>query len=362
MPYPLLLHAEHAKGPVTYRPLGHWVVPWCFESLETEYQALRSGAGLVDYSTLAVIEIGGADRAAFLHNLLTNDITRLAPGGGCAAALLNANGKLLADLRVLMMEQAAWLLCDATRAESLARALEGYVFSDAVTVINHERRHAVFAIEGPQTMAALSRLTKHVIALPERFDHTTAMIDEVPVRLVRDGLTGGLGALCIVESSHAKRLWESLTRLAPSAGLRLAGWEALNAARIEAGIPWYGLDMTEENLLPETGLEALAASDTKGCYVGQEIVARMATYGSASKKLMGLLVDGAETPEPGDRILHDGQDAGQITSACLSPALKRPIALGYVKRGAYEPGTAVEIARGSARLRATVAARPLVAG
>jgi len=112
--------------------------------------------------------------------------------------------------------------------------------------------------------------------------------------------------------------------------------------------------------LPETGLSAVAVSDTKGSYIGQEIVARMQTYGSANKKLMGLRITGDEAVEAGDRIVRQGEALGQVTSACRSPALQRPIAMGYVKRGVYEPGTAVEILHGTARLTASVAARPIV--
>ena len=134
----------------------------------------------------------------------------------------------------------------------------------------------------------------------------------------------------------------------------------LNTARIEAGLPWPGIDMDETNLLSETGLESTAVSLTKGCYVGQEIVARMATYGSASKKLVGLLVEGEQVPVVGDGIVRHDDTLGVVTSACRSPALNRPIAMGYVKRGAYEPGTAGEIVRGAIRLKAAVVQRPLV--
>jgi aminomethyltransferase len=139
-------------------------------------------------------------------------------------------------------------------------------------------------------------------------------------------------------------------------GLTLVGWEALNTARIEAGIPWFGIDMDMTNLLPETGLEDVLASGTKGCYLGQEIIARMRTYGSPNKKLMGLRVEGRDVPQAGDGIVRAGEMVGRVTSGCDSPALRRPIAMGYVKRGAYEPGTAVEIVRGDDRLAATVVA------
>src|SRR3989338_7848865 len=111
MAYPLLLHGQHGEETV-YETVGEWLVPWRIASTEAEYRALRTGVGLIDYSTQGLIQVQGADRAAFLHNLLTNDIKRLAPGSGCRAALLNANGKLISELLVLADEQAHWLMCE----------------------------------------------------------------------------------------------------------------------------------------------------------------------------------------------------------------------------------------------------------
>src|SRR3989338_10961988 len=116
MPYPLLLHAKHQGTDTVYQSFGQWVVPWRFQSLEEEYRALRAGVGLIDYSTQALIEAQGADRLSFLHNLLTNDIRRLAPGQGCQAALLTPNAKLIAELIVFADSTSVWLHCDATRA------------------------------------------------------------------------------------------------------------------------------------------------------------------------------------------------------------------------------------------------------
>src|SRR3989338_288298 len=124
MPYPLLLHSKHRETSVTYEPFGEWLVPWRFDSSDAEYQALRTGVGLIDYSTQALIEVRGKDRASFLHNLLSNDITRLAPGRGCQAALLNASAKMISELLVLADADALWLLCDAGRAAVVMQTLE----------------------------------------------------------------------------------------------------------------------------------------------------------------------------------------------------------------------------------------------
>ena len=359
MPIPLLLHGTHQRPPappVLYEPFGPWIVPWRFGSIETEYAALRHGAGLIDSSTQAQVECRGADRISFLHRLLTNDIARLTPGTGCPAALLTASAKLTAPLLVLCEAETTWLLCDLPLAQTLIRTLEQYHFSEDLTLINHERRWAVLAVEGPQALERIGRLADSTVSLPAAFSHTTTSLRGIPVRLLRDSLIGTTGICCLVEADHAASVWQ----LFMQAGVTPVGWEAYHIARIEAGIPCFGLDMDEANLLPETGLETARCSETKGCYLGQEIVARMQTYGSANKRLMGLLVEGEAAPQPGDRIMQDETEVGWVTSGCSSLALKQPIAMGYLKRGAYEPGTRVEIARANRRLAATVANRPLV--
>ena len=360
MPYPLLLHAKHQGTEVIYQPFGSWVVPWRFQSLEQEYRALRDAVGLIDYSTQALIQVEGADRVAFLHNLLSNDIKRLAPGQGCQAALLTPNAKLIAELLVLADPTAVWLMCDAEHTATVAQTLKRYRFTEQVTLVNHERQDAVLALQGPRTHDLLTRFFGSPISLPNPGDHVVRSLQDLRVRLTHHALAGGVGVLCVVAAEHAQAIWEELLHRGQSLGLHLVGWEALNIARIEAGIPWFGIDMDESNLLPETGLETVLASDTKGCYVGQEIVARMRTYGSANKKLMGLLLDGGEIPQAGDAIIGNGEPVGHITSACRSIALNRPIAMGYLKRGSYEPGTRVEITHGSVRCAATVATLPLV--
>ena len=357
MAYPLLLHAKHRETSVTYESFGEWVVPWRFDSCETEYRALRTGVGLIDYSTQALIEVKGADRAGFLHTLLTNDITRLAPGHGCHAALLTASAKLIANLLVLADPDALWLLCDATRAAVVTQTLERYRFSEEVALTNHERREAVLALQGPRALEFLSPLVEALDALGNPGDHAVRSFHEVPLRIVRHTLTGDAGVLCICPAEHTHKVW---TLLGHREGLTLVGWEALNTARIEAGIPWYGMDMDDSTLLPETGLETLLASETKGCYLGQEIVARMRTYGSASRKLMGLQFDGDQVPGAGDALMLNGKEAGWVTSACFSPAMKHAIGMGYVKRGFYEPGTQLELPRWGIRMPVTVAKRPIV--
>ena len=362
MPLTLLLHGKHGGPDVRYEPLGPWLVPWQFgpAGFAAEYRALRQGVGLADYSTQALIECRGADRTDFLQRLLTNDIASLAPGTGCRAALLTPTAKLLAELLVLAEADAHWLFADLPQAELAARTLERYHFTEQVTVTFHERCQAVLALEGPRTMELLAALVGPPPTLHRMGDHTTVILGGVPVRLIRRSLAGGVGVWCVVDAASLESLWAFLGEREAPFGLTPVGWKALNAARLEAGEPWAGVDWDETILLPETGLERVLVSGTKGCYIGQEIVARMQTYGSPSKRLMGLAFAEATKPSPGDRILKEGAEVGVLTSSGDSPALGRPIAMGYIKRGADEPGTRVEVVHGSTRLSATVSLLPFI--
>ncbi len=346
MPITLLLHGHHVPpqagaagqaGPtVLYQPFGPWLVPWRFGSTEAEYQALRTGAGLIDYSTQAVIEVTGADRVSFLHNLLSQDLKQLTPGQARPAALLTPNGKLIATLLVFARPESFWLLCDVTHAQTLTQTLDRYLFSEAVTLTNHERAKAVFACEGSE--------------IPERLTRWK----DTQLHLIHHSLIGGRGMWLMVDADHAQRFWTHGVQRGTSLGFTPVGWEALNIARIEAGIPWFGIDFDESNLLPETGLETMLASDSKGCYVGQEIVARLQTYGSANKKLMGLRIESEEVPAVDDVVMRNGEEVGRVTSACYSLERKHPMAIAMIKRGSYDAGTPVELTHGSERLAAVV--------
>jgi folate-binding protein YgfZ len=165
------------------------------------------------------------------------------------------------------------------------------------------------------------------------------------------------GFHCWTEAAGA----ESLRSAAIAAGAVVAGPATLEILRIEAGQPWYPQDVDQSVILPETRLEALV-SYTKGCYIGQETVARVKYRGHVNRALSGLVVEGDRVPEVGARVVVEGAEVGKVTSAARSMALGRPIALGYVRREHFEPGTAVTIADGGGEQPARVSALPFVAG
>lgn len=303
-----------------------------------EYQAVRRQAGLIDCSAWGVVEVRGADRVAFLHNLLTQDIKTLASGAGCEAALVTPAAKLLADMVVFADADAHWLLALRRRVDTILKTLERYLITEDVALQDRTTTHAIVALQGPASQE---------------------MVKELPgrsARVVAYSITGSPGLLILMPADQSATLQADLV----SRGVPRVGPEALNVLRLEAGIPWYGVDMDESNLLPETGLEARAVSQTKGCYVGQEVMARLAAHGSVSRKLMGLVCEGNDVPAAKDPILKDAERVGEITSACFSPALKRPIALGYVKRPCYEVGNRVLVQQAGREISATLVKLPFL--
>ena len=278
-----------------------------------------------------MIEVGGADRSAFLHNLLSNDIASLAPRGSCRAALLTPTAKLIAELVVLSEADRHWLLMPRVCLTSTLSGLNRYLITENVTLADRTEAWTLLGLQGPKTPEIVHELST--------------------ARLADYSVTGDPGVIVMVSPHEVIATRNHLTAL----GAAAVAWDAVHVCRIEAGVPWWGIDMDETTLLPETGLEQRLASFTKGCYVGQEIVARVDTYGSLSSKLMPLVCEGATVPERGDEIRKDGQPVGQITSACFSPSRNRSVALGYVKRPFYQEDTAVQI--GIRHVTAVVTAR-----
>ena len=360
----LPLNERHRQAGATLGPWHEWIVPLRFHDPIEEYWAVRRQTGLLDLSWLGVLEVRGTDRISFLHNLLTNDIKALAPGSGCQACLLTVQARLVAAMLVLAEAEAHWLIVDRRCAEAVCATLGRFIITEDVTVTDRTPHYSVVALQGPMSVSGLASLLSAPPALAHVLDHARATMASLPLHLISQSVTGEPGILMMARVEHAPRLWDVLTQdVQAESGrpqqVQPVGWEAWNILRIEAGIPWYGVDMDEENLLPETGLEAQTVSDTKGCYLGQEIIARLHTYGSVSQKLMGLVLDGQDVPNAGSPILKDGARLGEITSACFSPSLARPIALGYVKRPFYESGTRVEVLSEGRVLAAKLAKRPI---
>ena len=302
-------------------------------SIAGEYRALREGCGLARPRT-GRLEILGVDRHRFLNAYVTCDVKALQPGEGAYGFLTNPQGRILSDLVVTAHEDRLWLQLPEGQEEPVAAHLRKYVLADRVEIRALEDMQPVTLI-GPGAAAALGGAE-----LPPEGDwrHLRSKVQGTEVALQRSGRLGAEAYTLWVSASIADLLVE---RLLEEPGVTPAGSEALEVLRVEAGIPRFGKDFGPENFPQETGAEE-AISYTKGCYLGQEVVARIHYRGGVQKTLRGLVFD-APVPASGAALLHDGREAGKVGSVVDSIALGRPIGLAILHRRAAAPGTRLEI-------------------
>ncbi|MEO6192778.1 MAG: glycine cleavage T C-terminal barrel domain-containing protein [Thermoanaerobaculia bacterium] len=309
--------------------------------LAGEYRALREGCGLADRSWMDRVEIVGADRLRFLNAYVTCDVKALVPGEGAYGFLTNPQGRILSDLVAMAHADRLWLLLPPGQEEGVAKHLQKYILADRVEVRPLSDMQPITLI-GPGAAAALGDAELPPMGPEGLWRHVRSKVHGTEVALQRSGRLGAEAYTLWVSASIAGLLVE---RLLEEPGVTRVGFEALEVLRTEAGIPSFGRDFGPENFPQETGAEAAAVSYTKGCYLGQEVVARIHYRGGVQKSLRGLVFDGAP-PAPGTPLLYDGREAGKTATAVHSIALGAPIGLAILHRRAAEPGTRLEIAEG----------------
>lgn len=316
-----------------------------------EWRAAREGAAVFAATHHALLAAIGDDRVSFLQGMLTNDVRALVPGTGHYAALLTQQGRVVTDLRVFAQPERVLLDVVTWRRAALHDALERFIVADDVELVVPDERPLIGMI-GPLARAVAAEALGSADAIAA-LDHLRQTAFEGTRLLVTGVLEGGVEAvLCCGSEVVAPPLFESCVE----AGARPLGLEALDVIRVERGVPWAGIDMDESTLLMETGCEG-AISFTKGCYLGQEVVERVTARGHVNRHLTGLLVDAADRPLRGSRVVAAGAEVGYVTSAVHSHALDRVIALAMLQRKHAAPGERVVVADG---VGATVTALPFV--
>lgn len=332
-----------------------------------QYAAVRRRAGILDRSARGRIAIRGADRTTFLHALLTNDIAGLAPGSGCYAALLNPQGRLVADMYVLDIGDVTLLDVHSDVTNDLLARFDMLIFSEDVQLGDVTSAWGCLSVQGPNAPGMLGRalagtdggssLEADLHGLAELATRRFAFAGDTAV-VARSDEFGGPGFWVYLPFVQLGVLRVALE----AAGVVVVDADTAETLRIETGRPAFGVDLDQEIIPLEAGLETRAISWTKGCYPGQEVIVRIRDrgHGRIARKLVGLRVDETEIPARGERLEVEGRDIGRITSAAWSPALECPIALGYVHRDFTEPGARVQIVHGDVRPAATVTALPFV--
>ncbi len=311
---------------------------------EQHYAALTERAGVVDFSDRTQLEITGNDRAQFLHNLCTNAVRDLRPGGGCETLVLNVKGHVIGHVLLFATEKSHVLETTGGQAEKLMAHFDRYILREDVQIQDRSGEWGELLLAGQQAEAVLDALG---VAVPqERLSHGQAQVAGSEVWVRRTDLTGPVDFLLAMPRESVDGVRKALIQ----AGASESGNEVAEAARIERGTPYFGRDISDENLPQEVDRDRVAISFTKGCYLGQETVARIDALGHVNRLLRGVRFGGSEIPAAGTELTSEGKGVGRVTSTAWSPKLGAPLALAYVRRGQHEPGTKLESQVGPAEV------------
>jgi folate-binding protein YgfZ len=310
-------------------------------SLEHEYAAALEGCAVFPAWYRAVARATGEDSESFLHGMLSNDVRKLAIGHGLPAAFLTDTGKVVSDLRVYRDEEGFDLDCASWRLDHLCAGLDKYIIADDIEIERLNDRCALVGLEGPSS----GEVATAVFGVGELSPYAGAAAELAgrPVFLHAVSDVGGRGVLVIGPAA----LRDDALEACRAAGAVGAGVRALDVLRVEAGIPWAGIDMDEDTLLMEIGLDE-TISRTKGCYLGQEVVERVSARGQVNRTLTAFAIDAPYDALPNGTldVRGDGDAVvGRITSRVLSPRLGGVLGMGLLHRKGHD-AAALHIAAG----------------
>jgi folate-binding protein YgfZ len=351
-----LLTDLHQRNGAVFVEQDGWLLPAHFGDPTAEYQCVRTAAGLFDLPQRALLQFTGPDRVSFLQGMLSNDVRLLKMFDGQQATILTQQGKVIADVRVLCAMNSIYLDFWEPLKEKILAHLNRYLVADDVEINDPNDQWKMLSLQGPNARQLLSEVFANAALPRQPNQHAMVQFDGAPICLVRADHTGQNGFDLIVQKAHLLDLANKLTQL----GASWVGARAQNILRVEAGMPRYGVDFSEETLLLEVGLEN-SYSYTKGCYLGQEVVERIRSRGHVNRKLCGLLLDGDTPANAGDAILAGDHEVGRITSSVASLALNRPIALGYIHKDFWSPETSLAVRHESSSIAAQLTPLPFVA-
>ena len=325
-----------------------------------EYSAVRDGgAGVIDLSSRGRLLVSGSEAVMFLNGLITNDMKTLAVNSWMPAVFPNVQGRLIAAARIIHRDDGFLIDTENVTLETVTKLLERFTLAGDFRLRDLTGETAMLSVQGGNAAETLRQTLGETAAAVARGQVASAQLENGnEVTVIRATHTGEDGFDLLVDSNDASILSAPLQ----AAGAQPLGPEVEETLRIEAGVPRFGIDMDEMKVVTETNLDD-AVSFTKGCYIGQEIIARIKYRGHVAKKLTGVTME-AKVALAGDaKILsEDEKEIGSITSATISPRMKHTIALAYVKYDYLEPGTKVKVLSAGEEFPATVTELPFIRG
>ncbi|MCE2414332.1 aminomethyltransferase family protein [Candidatus Poribacteria bacterium] len=317
-----------------------WNIATEFTDAISEHHAVRNNVGIADVSYRGRYRLIGEDRAKFLHRIISNDVESLSIGQGTYATILTHRGKIIADMNISVLEDAISIDTAPETTDNLFNELDKYIIADDVELSDVTAETGAIAVHGPKSTDLIQSVLdiNELATLPEGhncFREADALFEHAIVCVRTDG-TGEIGWTLYTTAEALVSLWEILMTEGTRFDVQPIGWNALESLRIEVGVPRYAAELTDSVIPLEAELEH-AIDFEKGCYIGQEIVARMKYRGHPNRLLRGIEIDANLTSQNshkdflGARVFNGDKEVGWITSATFAPTLGKSVALGYVR-------------------------------
>jgi folate-binding protein YgfZ len=333
-------------------------LPANYGDAQREYKFARESIALIDKNYRAVLSFTGKDRVRYLNAMLTGNIRDLAPGHGNISLLLNPQGRILAEVETLALEDRFLVISHAMIRNRLVETFDKFIIMDDVTMEDWTDKFGTLALEGPKAAEIVRELCGVDLNSLEEFAHAEKTIAGIPCRVIRTSAGEIPGADFLAPREHLAALWNLLLDAARKHGGGPAGYEALNVVRLEDGVAWYGADFDENQIPHQAALESTHISYTKGCYTGQEIVERVRSRGQIQRRRVMLRFSGDAIPRAGEPLFaastenpaQRGAEIGFVTRAAKSPRFGVVIGMAYVRREQMDPGSKVKWSGGDAEV------------
>lgn len=353
------LHTHHMQLGASLEEVTGWEMPAHYGDVAAEHRAVRHAVGIADLSHRGKIRVTGDDRVKWLQSVISNDILPLQPGQGRYSSFLTHKGKMITYFRLYMQADAVMLEDVGEIGEMTFQALRKFLlYGTKAKMENCAESWGLLLVSGPKAAQVIQSAFGVDVSDLKPVNFVAAQIGGQNTLVIRTEETGEVDLEILLPAEGLSTAWKTLMEAGAPFGIRAVGSQAREALRIEAGIPKAGAELNEEIVPPEANLEGKAFSLSKGCYPGQEVVARMDTYGNVRRHLVGLTLKDSTVPPKGAKLFSGDREVGWVSSATLSPQLKQVIALGFPLRDFSKAGTVLSVEIDGTRHDVTVQSLP----
>lgn len=349
------LASLHDSLAAVWMPLPGWSVPAHYGNPKNEYAVLQNQAVLFDLSHWMKLAVTGSERKPFIHGMVTNEVKKLEEGMGNYSLFLNAKGKIVADCFLSDAGESLFLYGREANRKPLFEGLNKYLIMEDAEITDQTEQLAMLSIQGKRAEEVLRKIATDIVLPQKLFYFTQIMVKGCSCRVFRSNHTGYSGYDFVCSVDDAPVVWNVLNE----AGCLPAGWNGLECARIEAGIPVLNHEV-DDTVIPQEAALHHAISFEKGCYIGQETVARLHFRGHVNRELTGFVLNTDEVYTGEIVLQHEGKEVGKITSAVRSYTLDQTIGLGYLRVALRQAGTCLTALCGKQEISVTVSELPFI--